>query len=364
MTSSGHDRKLAELGLDPNEASGLVRIADQALLDRYGWGKGFWSVLDEVDVSECVVLLGQDAGAPLDEGWSSRRLEIQRQGHDGDVEDAEAVASSDGWVYVFGSHHGHKGGPIRREVQWVARFEEAAAARAGGSEPRAPLTVVDTGLRLHRLLNDCLRDAGIDLVPMTDGMSEAFITATRDELRGSPEEDLVRPGDWTVNIEGADFAANGDLLLGLRFPVAADGAPLVVQLSGWDAMFEQPLRLPAVEGVWVLDAIGRNGTMAGVRDLCTVGDTVHVVTGDLDSAGKGSVIREEYEGGTNTVSTHFEATLSGRGGGRINAEFVREFPDNPRIEGIAVDTEGRFFYVSDEDEVVALRGTPLLTGDG
>ncbi len=363
MTAADREDQLVDLDLDPNEASGLQRMGSRDLLERYGWDLGLWSVLDEVDASECVVLLGHAAGAGLDEGWSSRRLRAERVGHDGPVQDAEAVATCNGTVYVFGSHHGHKGGPIRRKVQWVARFDEAAVTGAADDDPSVPLTVVHTELKLHRLLNDALIDSGLDLIPMTDEMKAAFIDATITKLRGAPDEGRVRAGDWTVNIEGADFTQGGELLLGLRFPVGVDGAPLIVQLSAWDALFDDPMRLPCVDAIWQVEAIGRNGSLAGVRDLCTFGDTLHVVTGDLDSAGKGSVIRQSYEGGTQTVSTHFCTELSGGAGGRVEAQYVREFADNPRIEGVAVDEDGRFFYVSDEDESVSLRSTPVLTGD-
>lgn len=356
------NERLVELNLDPNEASGLVRISDSDLLDRYGWDRGFWCVLDEVDASECGVLLGHASEAALDDGWSSQRLRAHRRGHSAPVEDAEAVAAWDGFVYMLGSHHGHKSGPIRPDVQWVARFEESAVEGEAGQDPKVTLDVVHTQMLLHRFLNDALRDSGVDLLPMTDDMAAAFIDATIDELRNTPLEGRVRKGDWTVNIEGADFTSGGDLLLGLRFPIAADGMPLVVQLSNWQGLFAQPLELPTPTAVWQVDAIGKNGSLAGVRDLCVVEDTLHLVTGDLDSAGKGSIIREEYDGGTSTMSTHFTTPLKGRDGGRLGATFVREFPDQPRIEGIAADAGGRFYYVSDEDDFVALRSTPLLIG--
>jgi len=44
--------------------------------------------------------------------------------------------------------------------------------------------------------------------------------------------------------------------------------------------------------------------------------------------------------------------------GSLRAEFVREFPSLPRVEGIA--PEGRIFYVTDEG--VHLRLTRLLAG--
>jgi hypothetical protein len=53
---------------------------------------------------------------------------------------------------------------------------------------------------------------------------------------------------------------------------------------------------------------------------------------------------------------------SGAHSGSLGAEFVREFPTLPRVEGIAITPEGRFFYVTDEDEGVHLRLTRLLAG--
>jgi glucose/arabinose dehydrogenase len=48
--------------------------------------------------------------------------------------------------------------------------------------------------------------------------------------------------------------------------------------------------------------------------------------------------------------------------GSLEAGFVREFPTLPRVEDIAITDDGRFFYVTDEDEGVHLRLTRLLAG--
>jgi hypothetical protein len=44
------------------------------------------------------------------------------------------------------------------------------------------------------------------------------------------------------------------------------------------------------------------------------------------------------------------------------AWFVREFPTLPRVEEIAIVDDGRFFYVTYEDEGVHLRLTRILAG--
>ena len=52
----------------------------------------------------------------------------------------------------------------------------------------------------------------------------------------------------------------------------------------------------------------------------------------------------------------------GQHSGHLEPEPVREFPEHPRVEGIAGTEDGRFFYVIDEDEGVHLRLTRFLEG--
>jgi hypothetical protein len=354
---------VADLDLAPNEASGLLRITDDDVLARHGWDLGFWSVLDEVDAAECVGIIGHPAEEPPAQGWTSRRLDVRRVGDEGRADDAEALARHDGWVYLFGSQHGGKDGPIRRREQWVARFQEADAV----DEPVA-LDVRRTRFTLHRLVNEALVDATVDLLPMGERGRAAYLDGTRAELAGTPDAEVIRPDDWTINVEGAELTPDGELLLGLRYPVTADGRPLLVVLTGLQRLFDGAE--PEVAEVLVLDAVGRGGALAGVRDLCLLGETLHVVTGNLDSAGKGSVLLADHPDGRTTVNTHFAVPFprarrrQHRAGAEVlRGEVVREFPDHPKIEGIAEDGRGRFFYVSDEDETVHLRCTPLLSGD-
>jgi hypothetical protein len=87
------------------------------------------------------------------------------------------------------------------------------------------------------------------------------------------------------------------------------------------------------------------------------------VTGNVDSRDNQSVLLQDYPGGRNTVATHFRCTLPpGEHSGSLKAEFIREFPDLSRVEGIAITEDGRFFYVTDEDEGVHLRLMRLLAG--
>jgi hypothetical protein len=356
MTSS-QSQHVADLRLPQNEASGLLPVDQPSILHRSGWDRAFWTVLDEPAVQDAIALIGHRAGAPLHEGWGIDKLSTRRADEGGEAQDAESLARWDGWVYLVGSHHGGKRGPVRRRQQWVARFREDELAHRDGA---VALQVVNDDFHLHRLLNDALRDTGIDVVEMRPQTRAAFIDPVVARLEGTQAQGRVRPDDWTVNIEGVTFAPDGSLLVGLRFPVSADGQPLLIRLAGVEGMFHPSPSWPEVTGVCALEAVGREGSMAGVRDMTMVGDELHVVTGDLDSAGKGSVIRDEYHAGDQTVSTHWRVSLQKSLSGVLAAEPVREFAGYPRIEGIAHDTDGGFFYVSDEDEAVALHVTPLL----
>jgi hypothetical protein len=359
-----------ELDLYPNEASGLLIIENDELLGTHGWDMAFWVVLDEGSVDHCVALVGHRRDAPgsdLDDGWEIERLHAAPRfaGEAKKTEDCEALARKDGRVYVFGSHFGSKSGPLEPKRGFVARFREADVLHAT-EDPAAEIEISRPAFLLHRLLNDAFLEHGVDLVPIGDGCRKSFITETVriGEKKGKRWSGLVREGDWPLNIEGATFRPdNGNLLVGLRYPTAADGKPLLAEVSGIERLFEPGDGTPEVRGFWTLDAVGRGGEMAGVRDLTFVGDELHAVTGDLDSGGGASVLLSDYPGGRGTIATHWRAKLpEDRSSGALEAEPVREFPGLPRVEGIAGTSDGRFFYVVDEDAGVHLRLTHFFAG--
>jgi hypothetical protein len=355
-----------ELNLHPNEASGLLAVEDESLLESHGWELAFWAVLDEGEIEDCVAVIGHRRGAAIGEGWEIERLHAEPVGDAGKTEDAEAVTRHGGWIYIFGSHFGSKDGPLQPKRGFVARFREAEVGHAT-RDPAMGMEISRESFRLHRLINDALKEQGPDLIPLGEASRKALIEATieRGEKVNKEWAGLVREDDYPINIEGAAFREGGTLLLGLRFPVSADGHPVLAELEGIERLFEPGDELPEVLGFWVVDAVGREGDIAGVRDLALLdtaeGEELHLVTGNVDSRDKGSVLIRDYPGGRYTVATHFRAVLpSGAHSGSLDAEFVREFPDLPRVEGIAIAGGGRFFYVTDEDEGVHLRLTRLL----
>jgi len=359
-----------DLNLHPNEASGLLDIGDGALLGEHGWDLGFWAVLDEGKIEDCIAAIGHREGSPEDEGWEIERLHAEVTGDGGKTEDAEAITRDDrtGLVYILGSHFGSKSGPLQPKRGFVARFREADVGHVT-EDPAMRLEVSRESFALHRLVNDALKRGGPDLIPLGKQAHKALIEATieRGEKEGKKWAGLVHEDDYPINIEGAAFRKSSTLLLGLRFPTTADGHPILIELEGIDRFFDRGDARPEVKGFWTVDAIGKNGDIAGVRDLFLLhtegGEELHLVTGNVDSRDKQSVLVKDYAGGRKTVATHFRCDLpQDAHSGDLKGEFVREFPKLPRVEGITVTEEGRAFYVTDEDEGVHLRLTRLLAG--
>ena len=82
---------LMELNLHPNEASGLLTIRDEALLGEHDWDLGFWAVLDEGKIEDCVAAIGHRCGYPEGEGWEIERLSASVDGNADKTENAEAI---------------------------------------------------------------------------------------------------------------------------------------------------------------------------------------------------------------------------------------------------------------------------------
>ena len=304
-----------DLNLHPNEASGLLIMDDEALLRDQGWDLGFWAVLDEGKIEDCVAAIGHRSGSPQEEGWEIERLHARVTGDTGKTEDAEAITRdhASGLVYILGSHFGSKSGPLQPKRGFVARFREADIERVT-EDPAMDLEVARRSFALHRVVNDAFDEHNIDLIPLGEQAREALIEATM--KRGKKEDKkwsgLVHEDDYPINIEGAAFRQGGTLLLGLRFPTAANGRPLLVEIRGIDRLFEND-DLPEVLGFWTVDAVGKGGDIAGVRDLALHptedGEELHLVTGNVDSRDKGSVLIQDYPGGRDTVATHFRCPM-------------------------------------------------------
>ena len=339
-----------DLDLDHAEASALLRCESRAVLDAHGFDIGFWTCMDEGPVEDCVALIGHRAGKKLDRGWKVKPLRADRAGDAKKTDDAEAMARFDGWVYVFGSHFGSKKGPLSRKRAFVSRFREAGLdARVG--DGATAMEIARRPFRLHRVINDGLRASGIEPIPLGPKVRERYIHATMHACLDAdrPFAADVRVEDWPINVEGSVFLPDGTLVLGLRFPVSAEGAPLLAWLRnvpGWLDGRGQPevIRFRAIEG------IGERGRPTGVRDLELDGDTLHLLTGPIGTVRRMSSVEQDYPGSRDTPCAHYRVD----GSGTDDATVVRAFADRQNLEGLSRDDDDRWYYIADEDDKVLI----------
>jgi hypothetical protein len=346
-----------DLAHEGNEASDLVHVDNEALLDAHGWDFGFWTVLDEGSVEDCVAVLGHARGAAPDAGWEIHRLPAVAGSERGRTEDAEAVARHDGWVYVIGSHYGSKAGPLQAKRAFLARFDEQSIDRQV-PETELPIDIRRNRFLLHRLINDALDASHVVAITPGDTVRTRFIARTieRGTQRSKTWVDRLTDRDVPINIEGAAFRPNGNLLVALRFPTTAEGEPILVELAGVPAMFDDEAE-PTVVRVWELAGVSPPDALVGFRALSRSGHDVYdAIIGSIDATDKGSVLLEDHPEGAVAHCSHWRFTLpaDATDTAGVPAELIRDFPDLRNVEGLALE-DGQAFYVTDEDHRIQLR---------
>ncbi|MGN9808061.1 hypothetical protein ACTMSW_01710 [Micromonospora sp. BQ11] len=338
--------RLLEFVVAGNEASDLLPVRSAELLRAYGARRGFWTVLDEGPVERCLaLLLEQD-----DDRWVAHHVVADAGGENGRTEDGEALAHHDGWVYVFGSHFGSKAGPLRPRRAFVARFREDDAATG-----RVPVQVVRNRFRIHRAVNDALLKAPFTPLPPGDRVRTRFIgeTVSRGTARSKGWVSRLVLDDLPLNIEAAAFTPAGTVLLGLRFPVTADGEPILVELAGVPGMFDATPVWPDALGAYVLTGVTPPGVLTGLRAMAPTPDGGYAaIVGSIDALGKGSVLLEDHPAGGDVASRHVRFPAPGAGH-LVRGELVADLAPFHHVEGLA-ELDGSCFYVTDEDHRVAL----------
>lgn len=359
---------LLEFVVGGNEASDLLPVRSTALLRRHDARRGFWTVLDEGPVEQCLALLLERS----DGEWTAVSVAADAGAENGRTEDGEALAHHDGWVYVLGSHFGSKGGPLRPRRAFVARFREDDAAASGP----LPVRVVRNSFRLHRVLNDALAAAGFPTLPPGERVRDRFIVQTlaRGTSRAKRWVSRLAEGDLPLNVEGAAFTPGGSVLLGLRFPVTTEGEPILVEVTGLAEMFADPRGWPRAVRAYALTGVTPPGALTGFRAIAPTDDGGYAaVVGSIDALGKGSVLLDDHPGGGEVTSRHVRFRLptapehpghpvageAGPGhpapgaGHLVAGELVADLAPFHHVEGVA-EVDGRCFYVTDEDHRVAL----------
>lgn len=350
-----------DLHLAPNEASDLCPVFGPQILERHGWDRAFVTVLDEAHAARAIAIISHARGAAEHTGWSATRT-TAKPSTKFKTEDAEACARLNGAVYILGSQFGKKEGPLQAKRSFIGRVseEELHAALHGES---ARMDLVPLKFALHRAVNDALAEAQVELLPLGPTTRAAYIDGTmfRGARKGKSWSGRVVSSDQPINVEGAEFRANGRMLLGLRYPVTAAGQPILVELEDPDALFDGA-SIPRCSNVWVLQT-GSVEAPVGVRALGgdRRPDAFHAIVGNLDSAGKGAAVLEDHEEGAVALSSHVRFDLPAvAAGGDVAVETVHEFDDVRRVEGVAIAPDGGMHYVIDRDGRVDLR--TLATG--
>jgi hypothetical protein len=345
-----HRLKTVDLDLHPNEASDLARIEDRALLRAQGWELGFWTVLDEGPIENCVAAVGRRRGG---EHWEVARPRFAVKGGAGKTEDGEVCVVRDGWVNLIGSHYGSKEGPLEAKRAFLARFREDELGEGLG-DGTSELQIARNRFRLHRAVNDALRAFGPELRPVGSKARKRFVARARKDA-GRRRSGRINPTDVPLNVEGAAILPSGSLVLGLRYPVTADGDPILAELSGIEAMFEDERAAPVVRRFWTLAGAGSRRRPVGIRAMSRKGAELHAIVGSIEGDDPDSVLLQDDPAGGGARCSHHRFRLgSGRDGGPIRTELVRRFPLK-NVEGLAPGPDGRFFYVTDEDDRVHVR---------
>jgi hypothetical protein len=341
----GRSGQLTEVRLaaPPQEVSGLLAVQDGRLLAARGWDVGFWAVGDEKRVERNLALIGWSKATGA---WAAEPVKARIVTEDDGSDDSEDLCRKDGYVYIIGSHFGSKTGPLNRKRQFLARFRESE----WGVDPARPtlkLELVEDRFRLHRLINDALRNSAVPLITRTDKETRAYISAAQKEYADKDWAKRIEDGDWPLNIEGAVFLPSGSLLLGLRYPVAADGSPVLVEVANIEALFGGDGR-PSVKRIWILSAPDAGKHTTGIRALARRGDTVHAIVGSIDSTNKDgeSVILDGRPGSAGVLCTHYTFSFADVDGHKVAGRLVRRFGVGD-VEGLDFDTTGTPVFVRD-----------------
>jgi hypothetical protein len=199
-------------------------------------------------------------------------------------------------------------------------------------------------------------------MPWTTSWRRLHAIVEGDRVKTEDAEAVARHDGW-VYVFGSQFGKKDGPLQPKRSFVARFREAEVRHVLEPPAAPLAVARPPFLLHRLVNDAL-RDGAMAGVRDLTLHGRELHVVTGNIDAREKGSVLLQDYPEGAHTMATHWRCRLPARRrSGELAAEQVREFPDLSAIEGIAIDHQGRIFYVSDEDEGVVVKHAHLMVSE-
>ena len=348
----------ADLHLDPNEASDLCRVLTPEVCARHGWDRA------TADGAR----RGQRRGLP-GAARPRRRLPARRR--------LGGAARACGSGQRRRQDRGRRGvrGPERPRLRTGLAVRQEGGAAVGAplldrarkrNLTRAPCSTAAARRSRSRGCGSGsiapsttrLAAAPVELLALGPLARKAYIEATiqAGEKGGKRWAGRVQPGDQPINVEAAEFRADGRLLLGLRYPVTADGHPLLVEIHDVESLFADPDALPRPACL----VAGERRQRCGAGRLPRPGHARRrSVRRDRRRPRRRQQVRDRARGSPGGRARRVRArplrAARTTTAGPSTAEVVHHFGDIRRVEGVAIDHEGHSHYVIDEEGHVALR---------
>lgn len=329
------DRGRRDLTLESghDEISALTACCNRRVLDSFGFDLAVWIVSDDADVHRSLALLGRQErrrrrdDVEDEDVWQVVPLKAKRTSSSSrdETDDPECLARIGGWLYVFGSHFGSNLGPLDPERHFVARFNESLV-KFKDDRLKTKLDVCRELFALHRAVNDAIAQRDLRLIAEGARCLYNYIRATIGAAESDHPEwrDRLHHRDRPINIEGTSFLPNDRLLVRLRYPVTADGAPILVEVDGIDRLFQRDglRKFGRLKGtrVFIFESIGRPDQPAG-----------------FDAANAYHVFQIPDRPDYGVVS--------------LRADPRYKFLADDNIEGVAVTDDGAAWFVSDDENI-------------
>ena len=297
-----------DLELENNEASDLAPCTSKEVLKANDWDIAYFIFLDEGHLDEAVGLLGHKKGKKLTDpkSWEHRHVPIDCGDDSGKTDDSEASATHGEFTYVIASHYGKKRGPLQVQRQWMARFRQDDVVSAG-ENGGVQMQVMRDKFRLHRAHQRRAGGQRHRADPPLEGDAEGLRQrrAQGREQEGQEVGQAPQEGRLRLQHRGRRLPAQRQPAAGLRFPVAATGAPIFVEVAGVPDWFEGK-KFPTVEAVWQLDGPGSAEEPVGFRAMTYRGNNEYdCILGNLDAVDKKSMLIDNYPEGAGALSQHW-----------------------------------------------------------
>ena len=327
---------------------------------RAGWRRfdqTFVTVLDEGVIEESVAVLGH-RGDDLFQGWEAVGCRWRHR-HAGRTEDAEACDFHGDHLYVSARTSAPRTGRWRPAGVGRAGPEADLPAAVAGKRP--PIEIARNRFGLHRAVNDRLRESGLG--PARTRAAGARAAHPAHDRSGARRSGRRGPAGCARTISRSTSRAcasssDGTLLLGLRYPVTAEGEPMLVELLDLEAFFADPdsCRRPrrGLDPRRARAARRTRSASARCTGPPTTGSTPS--SASLDALGKDSgLVADHPAAARRTASTGRCGARATAAAASSNGVKIHSFPGERSVEGLAKMPSGPFLYVIDRDHNVHLR---------